>query len=160
MAKNTELREDNSRLSIELGTSFREQIDRVEGMEHAQANLLKKRINEFMRKYEKMAKTNQQYEEELQSFKKRERLLNLDKRMLDNMHSKNVSMSKKLENKEEATRAFTEQIKHSDKEVKTLKQQLHEREEENKKLSKEYFVAIEQLTLYKEMMVIANYFRS
>lgn len=100
-----------------------------------------------------MAKTNQQNEEELQNYKKKERLLNLDKKMLDNMQAKNVSMSKKLENKEEATKAFAEQIKMADKEIKTLKQQLQEKDAENKKLSKEYFVALEQLALYKEMMV-------
>lgn len=100
-----------------------------------------------------MAKTNQQNEEELQNYKKKERLLNLDKKMLDNMQAKNVSMSKKLENKEEATKAFAEQIKMADKEIKTLKQQLQEKDAENKKLSKEYFVALEQLVLYKEMMV-------
>jgi len=85
------------------------------------------------KQYEKIAKSVIEKERETVEYRKRERLILVDKKLMEPINHKQSQLGKKLELKDELFKKYEEQIKNLDKEMRALKLVTFDKDTEMKK---------------------------
>ena len=137
---------------MQIRANIQDNIEDSEVLTNEYQALLKKH-NYIIKQFERTSKSLNEKDQQLIEHKKRERLLAVDKRLLDTSQTKISVLAKKIESKDEIIKNFTDQIELLKKENHKFKYIVNEREKEIKALSAQVFEVMEQASLYKEMAV-------
>jgi len=148
--ENEYLKGENLRLLNELNRYIQNE---GRGGYSAEYNSVLKKYNHLTKQYDKLTRQMNDKEAEMAYLRKRERLFTVEKKMIETVQQKNLSIAHKLENKEEINRGLSEQLKFLEKENNKLKEKVKDLEAELNKVTQDYYGALEKASLFKEMAV-------
>lgn len=119
-------------------------------------SVLNKKHNHLVKQYGKAVRHLNEVEEEIAGLRKKDRLFTVEKRMSDTVQVKIESLAKKVETQEEKNKALAEKLRLYEEQNRILKEKVRDQDSEVKRLSTDYFKAMEKAALYKEMAVRIN----